>query len=165
MKWAGLLCRLQGRSGGENTEHRLQRDRSGSAAGEGRGPHSQVIKEFGLHSKDCMAPKEGLVPAEVCSDVGFRELLGPECVDGRTGLGGRGMVRCPTRRSGLEEGPCERGGSWAQYSWFGPHTLGMASVAPCPTPHSHWLPGKLASSPEVGEFPQLPPCWAQTCSP
>lgn len=58
MKWAGLLCRLRGTSGGGNT------DCNGTGAvqlrGRGGGPHSQVSKEFGLHSKDCMAPKEAV---------------------------------------------------------------------------------------------------------
>lgn len=110
------------------------------SCGGGGGPHSQVIKEFGLHSKDCMAPKEGLVPAEVCSDEGCRELPGPERVDGRTGLGGRGMVRCPTRGPGLEEGPCGREEVGLSILGLAPH-LGGGISGPVPHPPLPLAPG------------------------
>lgn len=57
------------------------------------GTCGQVIKELGLHPKDSVAPKEGLMPAETCSDEGFGELPGAKQSgwESRTG-GGDGQM-------------------------------------------------------------------------
>ena len=47
-----------------------------------------MIKTFGLHPKDNVAPQEGLMPARTCPDEGIRELWVP----GRVGGGGEGQV-------------------------------------------------------------------------
>lgn len=63
------------------------------------GTCSWVIKKFGLHPKDNVAPQEGLIPAETCPDEGIRELWVPK----KVGVGGVGMVRYPARGPGLEK--------------------------------------------------------------
>lgn len=70
--WAVGGCPVRARP-----QHRLRGDGNGLSGGRGQargGPRSQVIKVFGLHSKDGMASKEALMLAEAWSDEGFGEL-------------------------------------------------------------------------------------------
>lgn len=67
------------------------------------------------------------------------------------------MVRCPTRGVGLEEvGPLRGTGVGLRIPGLAPRPGGCISD-PCPIPHPHRLPDRLALGPEVEEFPQLPP--------
>lgn len=99
-----------------------------------------MIKEFGLHSKNYVAPKEGLVPAEACSHESFRELQEPEGVDGKTGLGGAGrgggLIRCAVRCPGLEGTGPMRGRESSRVTPVWPADLRTVSVAPFPIPHT-----------------------------
>lgn len=108
------------------------------------------------------------MPAEACSHESFRELQEPEGVDGKTGLGGAGRgidQMCSEMPGAGRHRAHEREGVEPGDPRLACRPQdGISGPIPHP-PHPSCFQVSLASSPEVREFPQPPPCCVQTCSP